>query len=311
MRKKAYRRFDAEAFRLAAAHVLREGQPRGIEGWSAPSNELQRIARCLRGPVPEALLRLASDAERLTTDIERTEALHPVALRLRGAMAEALVHLALVAERLTAGIPPLTDLADYAGLLGPPWGGHPLRRRARLHGYKIHEPHLTKTLAVALTHDGIDARRTHAFLRALSAAAGLREKSMAPVSAPVTVEAEVSTGPTRRSKRIDLLFSWQDEEGSRLTVVEVKFGHSVQPGTLPVYRSYAKRRGADRFDLFLVTLWSDRLGNRNAEWRRVDWLDLLRRWESELAAIGDMDADFTGFRAELWKRAGERGNRHG
>jgi PD-(D/E)XK nuclease superfamily len=237
--------------------------------------------------------------------------IYRVARALRGQLTGAVARLAPFARETSDQIPALRSLKDYATLVGPPWLCHPLRYSPRVHGYRVHEPHLTKTLAEFLrptepkpgSHD-----RAHAFLAALFQAAGMRSASPCrPQMRELAVTAEQPIGRSAKSKRIDLVFAWTEGEGRRFVAIEVKFRHVAMRGTLPAYRQYVQTlAGSDRFDLFLLTLRPDVLARRNNGWVQVGWLNLLRHWEQHLFDNGDTDNDFARFRAELWQQVGGR-----
>ena len=257
------------------------------------------VALLARGP----LLKPEVEVRRNGADI------HWAAQALRGRLASAISRLASFTAAMVDGIYCPRKLDGYVSLFGPAWPRHPLRHSPRIHGYRTHEPHLTKTLAEFLRPRAPQLHhydRANGFLAGLFQAGGVASRAPCQSSMmDLTVTAEQPIGRSPNSKRIDLFFAWTEGSNRRLVAVEIKFRHIAMRGTLPAYRQYLQSiAGSGQIDLFLVTLQPDALARRNSDWVPVGWLNLLRSWERYVADNADTDDDFTRFRAELWRQIG-------
>lgn len=231
--------------------------------------------------------------------------------------AHAAALLSSVSKDLVAGIA-LVPFLEPAGPFGPAWAGHPFASSAMTAGYKLREPDVTRALATLMGPNGgrHSGRRAVTFLRIVAELAGAHAiaATLTDQTKPV-VAAEHLVLPRRRvagaggspfsaPTRIDLLFEWPaGSSGQRaVLVIEAKLGSSVSAGQLAPYREEARRRAkGGPVALILLTAWADAAERRHRTWLPVRWFQVLRRWESALAAAGDDDAEFTRLRAHLWR----------
>lgn len=185
------------------------------------------------------------------------------------------------------------DTSWFEPLFGRDWPGHAFAHRPHFFGFRADEPHYTKMLAAFMTPAHVGAsvawERARVFLGVLADAGALPQTLRPAEGQQVTVEAEVPVD----GGRIDLLFCWQNGNGTNVVAVEAKFGAPVGDGQLELYQAALPEEA-------LILLASRRQKTLPDEWKQVLWRGILPRWENAIATAGDDDQDFARYRRALW-----------
>lgn len=237
-----------------------------------------------------------------------TERIIKDAARLRGL----LPRIRSVLHDVAAAAPLPDRVWSAPWLFGPRWEHHPFNQGRLLRTVQLTEPQTVQELAVTIDPSAIgSSTRLQSFLVSLFRAAGESPPSLSEDQlrfAQIKTEGRGASKTSQRSrKRSDLVILWPEDKTQILTdrhswprlIVEVKFGHRVTPGTLPVYlRRY---QGSNAY-FFVLTLRNDRGVRRNKAWRQVSWFSLMRHWEAQLCAINDRDVRFSELRKHIWEK---------
>lgn len=175
---------------------------------------------------------------------------------------------------------------------------------------KFTEPQFTKGFAYFLDMPAVRIQRIRALLVALGA--GWLCEDMCDL----TVTAEAPTAWKRRSarkRRIDLLIEWKDssvQKNRYAAVIEAKLpGNRITVGQLAAYREHLKDRkiSQERWLLAVVSprrdAHTDKMLDKNRDWRWMAWRDLLIAHERALPVECDDDA-YLQFRRTLWEQTG-------